>query len=300
MSKKLKQNQLVDLGTYISIIIYITVAAAKLYFASRTASSALYADGLNSASDVISTFIILIGLRLSRKPNDSEHSYGHYRIEQIATLIAAIIMALIGFQALISSFQKLFYTELTPPSLVASVVALASALLISVSAIINFTISKKTKVSASKVIAQNNFSDAITALGAFIAIIAAQFNMPFIDVLASFIISFIILKTAFDIFWESSNNLIDGFDSKQLDSYKEFVLQHDDVKQIVDIKGRMLGNLEVIDITISVQGTLSVNEAHQISDAIESSLEKEYSIHRTHVHVEPYIPIDGPLDTEQK
>ncbi|MGL5042546.1 MAG: cation diffusion facilitator family transporter [Culicoidibacterales bacterium] len=289
MLTKIAHNKLVDFGTTISILCYIIVAIFKLYFANAVGSSALYADGLNSASDVISTFIILVGLYLSRKPNDSEHTYGHYRIEQIATLIAGIIMFLIGAQALLTSFEKIFIPNVQSPSLLAAIIALCSAFLIILSAALNMKIAKLTLVNASKVVAKNNISDALTAFGAFIAIIASQFSMPLIDVVASFIISVVILKTAFEIFWESTNNLIDGFDSNKINAYRDLIVKNPNIKEIKDIKGRMLGNHIVLDITITVDGNLTVNKAHQIADVIESSLNRLYNIHRTHVHIEPFI-----------
>lgn len=290
MEKQANQTErLVNIGGWFSTAAYLLTAILKISFGLVFRSAALYTDGLNSTSDVISTLIIMIGLHFSRKPGDAEHKYGHHRIEQIATLFASFIMLFIGLQSLIDAIKKLFTSDLQAPNLQAAIVAAISIFIMLISASLNQIVAKKTNVQSAAVIAKHNVSDALTAIGAFIAIITSQWNLPVIDPLVSLLIALIILYTAFDIFKDSANSLIDGFDSKNLNRYKAVILSVDGVHDVVDIKGRMLGNIELLDITITVDNRLTVGEAHGIADKVEAALKHTCNVQSTHVHVEPAL-----------
>jgi cation diffusion facilitator family transporter len=287
IKNKSKKTILVDLGLYYSLLTYIIAASTKIFFGSLYNASSLFADGVNSLSDVISSIVIIVGLYLSRKPRDSEHAYGHYRIEQVATIIAAAVMFTIGIQTLINGGQKIFNNTLQTPDIRSIQMALLSVILIASSAIINFYLHKKTNSASSLVIAQNNISDTLTAFGTIIAIGASQFNMPIIDTIASLIIAIIIIKTAINIFLTASNSLIDGFDAELLNTYKTTIEQTSAIQQVIDIRGRMLGNETILDVTITVDSKLSVYDAHIIADSIEHNLQQKHHIAHTNVHIEP-------------
>lgn len=285
-----RKHFLTDLGSYVSIIIYLLTAVAKLVFAALFQSSALFADGLNSASDVVSTLIILVGGKLSRRPKDDNHRYGHKRIEQIAAIVASFIMFYIGIQAFLAGFQKIISPNLEAPNLFAAIVAGVSAALIFGSALFNMQLFKRTKMMSNKVIAKHNISDALTATGAVIAIVSAQLNMPWIDPLASLVIAFFILQTAYEIFMEASNQLIDGFDTTDLARFQELISSVPEVQNIQNLRGRKLGDTINIEVTIQVDGQLSVSEGHEIADKVEQILFAQTDTQHVVVHVEPFLP----------
>lgn len=284
-----KKHLLTDLGSYVSIVIYLVTAVAKIGFANVFQSTALLADGLNSASDVVSTIIILVGAKMSRRPKDEHHRYGHKRIEQIAAIIASFVMFYIGIEAALSGVRKIVSPQLEAPSTLAAGVAFISALLILGSAILNFQLHKKTKMMSNKVIAKHNLSDAMTALGAVIAIIASQLQMPWIDPVASLIIAWFILQTAYEIFMEASNQLIDGFDTKDLQVLQELILKVDGVQGVDQLRGRTLGDTINVEVTIHVDGNLSVSNGHMIADAVEEVLMTQTDVQHVNVHVEPIL-----------
>lgn len=283
-----RKHFLTDLGSYVSIVIYLLTAVAKLVFAAVFQSSALFADGLNSASDVISTLIILIGGKLSRRPRDDNHRYGHKRIEQIAAMVASFIMFYIGIQAFLAGLQKIFSPTLEAPNLLAAVVAGISAALIFGSSLFNFELYKKTNMMSNKVVAKHNLSDALTASGAVIAIVAAQLNMPWIDPLASLVIAFFILQTAYEIFMEASNQLIDGFDTTDLAHFQELISSVPQVENIQNLRGRKLGDTINVEVTIQIDGELSVSQGHEIADSVEQILYSQTDVQHVVVHVEPF------------
>src|SRR5690625_2639550 len=116
-------------GAWISIIAYLFLATVKMIIAQLTNSQALRADGLNNATDVVAAISILIGLRISRKPPDDNHHYGHFRSELIASLVASFIIVTVGFQVIINSFQFIWISDVNQPSMLAGWTALGSAIL---------------------------------------------------------------------------------------------------------------------------------------------------------------------------
>lgn len=282
-----RKHFLTDLGSYVSIVIYLLTAIAKLIFATLFNSAALMADGLNSASDVVSTLIILIGGKLSRRPGDEHHRYGHKRIEQIAAMLASFVMFYIGIQAVVSGIQKVISPQLEAPNMLAAGVAALSAILILGSAYVNFQLYKKTKMMSNKVIAKHNVSDALTAIGAVVAILAAQLNMPWIDPIASLVIAFFILQTAYEIFMEASNQLIDGFDTADLAHFDTLISSIPQVERVQNLRGRTLGDTINVEVTIQVAGDLTVFEGHEIADLVEQILIEQTDVKHVVVHVEP-------------
>lgn len=93
-------------GAWLSLFAYILLSAVKLFIASVSGSQALLADGLNNSTDIIASLAILTGLKISRRPPDSNHSYGHFRAETVAALIASFIMIAVGLQVLYQGVNK--------------------------------------------------------------------------------------------------------------------------------------------------------------------------------------------------
>ncbi|AXI08686.1 transporter [Oceanobacillus zhaokaii] len=276
-------------GAWISIIAYVFLSIMKLLIAQFGNSDALRADGLNNATDVVASIAILVGLKISRKPPDEDHHYGHYRAETIASLFAAFIMMIIGIQVIIDTFLNIIADESSQPDLLTAWTALGAALIMFIVYRYNLNLSKKIDSRALYAAAQDNRSDALVSIGAFIGIIGAQFGLYWLDPLAGLIVGIIICITAWDIFKEATYALTDGFDEKQLDKIKESVLKDRDVKEVVDVKGRLHGNQTLVDVTIRVEPTLNVEESHEITVRIENQLANKYSIYHAHIHIEPYL-----------
>lgn len=275
-------------GAWLSIITYLVLAVVKLVVADIGNSDALRADGLNNATDVIAAVAVLIGLKISRKPPDEDHHYGHYRAETIASLFAAFIMVLIGIQVIISSFQQVASLEAVKPDMLTAWVAIGSAIIMFFVYMYNLKLAKKVQSGALYAAAQDNRSDALVSIGAFIGIIGAQFGLFWLDPLAGLVVGIIICKTAWDIFKDATHTLTDGFDEKQIEEIRASITKDPDVKKVVDVKGRVHGNQSVVDITILVDPQLNVQESHDITDRIENFLATKHTIMYAHIHIEPY------------
>lgn len=278
-----------EIGAWVSIGAYILLSIAKLFIAYLGNSEALRADGLNNTTDIIASVAVLIGLRISRKPPDQDHHYGHMRAETIASLIAAFIMMSVGLQVIWNTLQSLFSGQVEQPSMLTAWTALFSAIAMFGVYFFNFNLSKKVNSHSLKAVAQDNRSDALVSIGAFIGIIGAQFGAFWLDPTAGLIVGVIICKTAWDIFSDATHMLTDGFDIDQLLAIKNEIKKDPAVEMVGDCKARVHGNHVLLEATIHVDPSLSVQESHEIADRIELQLQKEYDIHHSHIHIEPYV-----------
>lgn len=276
-----------ETGAWVSISAYLLLATTKLIFGEYLNSRALFADGLNNTTDIIASVAVLIGLKVSKKPADANHPYGHSRAETIASLIASFVMVTIGIEVIIAAIKALFAKEQITPDVYAGVVALISAGIMFMVYLFNRSLAKKTHSHALMAAAKDNLSDSFVSIGAFIGIIGAQFNLPWLDPLAAIVVGFVIIKTAWDIFFEAAHMLSDGFIPEKLETYKETIIAVKGVKNIKDIKARTYGNKVIIDATIEVDPDLSVIDSHNITERVEDKLREEYNILDVHIHIEP-------------
>jgi cation diffusion facilitator family transporter len=283
----LEQQKRVERGVYISLVAYIFLSIVKLVCGFIFHSDALVADGLNNATDIIASIAVLIGLKISRKPADEDHPYGHLRAETIASMVASFIMVVIGLQVLISSIKKVFKGMETEPSLLAAVTALIGAAVMLGVYFYNIRIANETDSQGLKAAALDNRSDAFVSIGAAVGIFGAQIGLPWLDPAAAIFVGFIIIKTGWDIFSETSHNLSDGFDYEEGKEMEHKILNVDGVENVGELKARRHGNRAIIDVTIKVDPTLNVIESHEITEKIEDTLKEVYNVESIQVHVEP-------------
>jgi cation diffusion facilitator family transporter len=282
--------KLAEKGVWLSIITYLLLAIIKLSVASWGDSLALRSDGLNNTTDVIAAIAVLIGIHISQKPPDKNHRYGHYRAETIAALFAAFIMMFIGIQVIYDTVRQIILFEPVQPDMLTAWTALASAFIMFAVYAYNYRLSKKVKSSALFATAQDNRSDALVSIGAFIGIIGAQFGIFWLDPLAGVIVGIVICKTAFDIFKDATLTLTDAYDEEELELIKESIEVVTEVKKVVDIKGRVHGSQALMEITILVDANLTVEASHRITERIERYLAEKHAVTHAHIHIEPYYP----------
>ena len=275
-------------GAWLSIIVYILLSILKLGVGYIGNSEALRADGLNNTTDVVVSIAVLIGLRISRKPADENHLYGHYRAESVASLIAAIVMTAVGVQIIMNAGRSFLSSNYSQPDMLTSWTALFGALVLLMVFFYNRNLAKKLNSSSLMAAAQDSKSDALVSIGAFIGIIGAKLGAPWLDSFTAIIVGIIIIKTAFSIFRESSTLLTDGFDQNRLALIKRTVEKTEGVLDVKDIKAREHGNKVYVDTTILVNPHLTVVESHKITEDIEKKMLIEHRNTYVLVHIEPY------------
>ncbi|MEK4699561.1 cation diffusion facilitator family transporter [Solibacillus sp. FSL R7-0668] len=277
-------------GAYISIIAYIFLSLLKLIVGYLGDSEALKADGLNNTTDIIASIAVLIGLKISQRPPDDDHRYGHFRAETIASLIASFIMVYVGIEVLKTAVENMMHPINQEPSVLTIVIAIFSAIVMFAVYKYNFALAQKINSSAVKAAAYDNRSDALVSIGTAIGITAAILGFAIIDTITAFVIGIIIIKTAIEIFKEAVFSLTDGFDTELISSIEEHVAEIPRVREVVEVRGRQHGSLILVDITVCVNPNLNVRDSHSITEQIEKAVQQLNPHAMTLVHIEPYDP----------
>lgn len=289
MEEKYNGLKLAERGARVSIIAYISLSCLKLGIGYLSGSKALAADGLNNTTDIVASIAVLIGLKVSRKPADDNHPYGHFRAETISSLIASLIMVAVGLDVLYNAVRAIIFFKAQAPDLISAAVAVFSAAAIYFVYRYNKKIAIKINSSGLMAAAKDNLSDAWVSIGTAVGIGASQFGLPWIDPLTAVIVGILIVKTGFDIFKEASHNLTDGFNKEELNNITQSIKKVPGVKKVKDIRARVHGNNILLDVIVVVSAELSVIEGHKITEMIEENLRNEMDITYTIVHVEPDI-----------
>ncbi|MEK4027615.1 MULTISPECIES: cation diffusion facilitator family transporter [Bacillaceae] len=282
--KDLKQG---EKGAWLSIIAYIFLSILKLSVGYIGHSKALQADGLNNTTDVIASIAILIGLKIARKPPDADHQYGHFRAETIASLIAAFIMISVGFQVLLEAGRSFFLVEEKSPDMLTAWTALFSAGIMYAVYRYNLRLAKKISSQSIMAAAQDNRSDALVSIGAFVGIAGTKFGLNWLDTFTAFIVGLLIIKTAWEIFKQSTHALTDGFDQALVEEIRDTIALVSGVQQVRSVKARMHGNSTLVDVTVTVNPQLNVVDSHLITEQIEEILLEKYNVQYAIVHTEP-------------
>ena len=201
--------KLAERGVWVSIAAYIFLSLLQLGVAQITNSASLLANGFNNVTDILGNIAIVIGLRIARIPSDNDHTYGHWKVESIASLISSFIMFFIGFEVLrqtIVGFIEGSSTEINP---VGAAVALFSAFVMIGVYLYSSRLAKKTQSKALEASSKDNLSDALTSLGTTVAIVAAALHWIWLDRIMALVICGFILKTAYDML--HSHKVLTGY-----------------------------------------------------------------------------------------
>jgi cation diffusion facilitator family transporter len=258
-------------------------------------SPALLADGINSTSDVAYYVVVSLFVRLANKPADDEHPYGHSQLESIGALVVGsfvITTAVAIFWNSVNTIYELWIGEISFQG--ASALALWVALFtVGVKIILTFytrNIGQQTKNASIMALAYDHRNDIFSAGAAVIGITLGRMGYPWVDPLAGALVSLVILRTGIEILRESTADLMDTVPGKALREQIEDLLTPDEqIKQIDEIHAHRFGPYLVINITVCVDGELTVREGDRIATCVELAvLENVASVRRVHVHYHPY------------
>lgn len=277
----------------ISILVNVILSLLKLIAGIVARSGAMVSDAVHSASDVFSTIIVMIGIRISSKESDKEHPYGHERMECVAAIVLAVILFLtglmIGYQGLIKIISGK-YGELGIPGALALWAAVISIVVKEWMYWYTRINAKKINSAALMADAWHHRSDALSSIGSFVGILAARLGFPVMDPIASVIICIFILKAAIDIFKDAISKMVDqSCDEETENRLRKIILSEPGVLAVDLLRTRMFGNKIYVDVEIAAEGSRTLTETHSIAAKVHEKIENEFQdVKHIMVHVNPY------------
>ena len=278
--------------TTLSIIWNIILTIIKIFAGVVGKSSAMIADGLHSASDIISSVGVLIGNRISRAPNDKEHNYGHEKAETLVSFLLAILLILVSLKIGIGGIQSLFHLEdVQIPTVLPLIVSVISIAIKEYQYRITIKVANKINSPALKADAWHHRSDALSSVAAFIGIGGALLGFKALDPLASIAVAFFVAKVGLDILKDSTNELMDySIHPDQESQIKDIANNTNGVINLGELRTRKHGAMAYVDLTICVEKDLTVFEGHEIAHNLEVDiLNNMQFVKGITVHVEPCI-----------
>ena len=276
----------------ITIAVNLVLSLFKLFAGIFARSSALISDAVHSASDVFSTFAVIAGVNIASRNSDKGHQYGHERIEDIFSIMLAVILFATGIGIGVSGIRAIIggdYSHMAVPGTLALVAAAVS--IIVKEAMYHYTMhtAKKINSTALKADAWHHRSDAFSSIGSLAGVIGAKMGIPVCDPIASVIICVFIIKAAWDIFYSAINEVIDrAADDETCAALRKEILSVDGVLGIDDLKTRLFGSKIYVDVEIAADGSQTLFEAHDIAQNVHDKLEREFpKIKHCMVHINP-------------
>lgn len=284
--KTIKKLSLVGIGGN------IVLSAFKLFAGAIGKSNAMVSDGVHSLSDVVATFIAIIGVKMAGKDPDNDHPYGHERFESIASMILGVILAFAGVGIGYAGISKIISGEwknLEIPTFLPLIAAVVS--IVVKEAMFHYTMHHAKRLNSDAFVADawHHRSDAFSSIGSFIGIGAAKLGYPVMDVIASTIICLFILKTAYDIVNDAIKKVLDTSCSPEFEKkIREFIENDEDVEGIDLLMTRQFGNKVYVDCEIAVDRYSTLLDAHNVAERVHDNLEKEFpEIKHIMIHVNP-------------
>ena len=284
--------------TLIGFLANVILTAGKLLAGIFGNSSAIIADGIHSLSDFVSDIVVIFGFRISGKPADTNHNYGHGRFETLSSAVISVVLTIAGFSIAYRGFSNLILflsgKILEAPGIMALIAAFIS---IGIKELLyRYTIIVGKKINSQAIIANawhhrsDAFSSIATSIGIGGAILLGE-NWRVLDPIASLLVSILIIKTGINILKDSINQFLDC--AVDIDTRNEIISISKEVEGIMnlhDLKTRKIGDSISMEFHINVLPELSVYKSHKLTEKLEMKLRKKFG-EKTNIsiHVEPYI-----------
>lgn len=287
-----KERQMVNRVSLVTITGNVVLSIFKLIAGILGRSGAMVSDAIHSMSDVVTTVIAFLGVRMSQKEADKSHPYGHERLECVASLILGITLFAVGCGIGYAGIQNIIgghYEELAVPGFLALAAAIVS--IVVKEAMFWYTRHYASLLNSAAFMADawHHRSDALSSVGSLIGIGGAMLGFPVLDSIASVIICLFILKVAYDTFKDALSKMLDTSCSDEYEkSLSDFILSQKDVIKLDLLHTRMFGNKVYVDAEISVDGDKSLRDAHAIAERVHDGVEKHFpNVKHIMIHVNP-------------
>lgn len=277
--------------SWISTIGNAILSVSKIIVGLWAGSLAVLGDGIDSATDVVISVVMIFTARIMNRPPSKQYVFGYEKAESIATKILSLVIFYAGMQMLISSVVSIFSNETKElPSSVAIYVTVFSIIGKLLLALYQYKQGKKISSSMLTANAVNMRNDVIISCGVLLGLIFTFiFKLPVLDSITGLIISLFIIKSSIGIFIDSNVELMDGV--KDVHVYNEIFEAVEKVPGAGNphrVRSRMIGNLYMITLDIEVDPQMTITQAHKIADSVEKSIKVSIdNVYDILVHVEP-------------
>lgn len=276
----------------VSMIVNIALSVFKLIAGVVANSGAMISDAVHSASDVFSTIIVMIGVKLSGKEADEHHPYGHERLECVAAILLAVLLFATGTGIGYQGFQTLLSGEfkgMKAPGMLALVAAFISIVVKEWMYWYTVIAANKINSGALKADAWHHRSDALSSIGALLGIAGARMGYPYLDSVASIVISVLVMKAAVDIFRDAVEKMIDtSCDRETVKKLRSVIEAQEGVLGISMLTTRMFGSKIYVDVEIEADGDKTLREAHEVAEKVHHAIENYMEdVKHCMVHVNP-------------
>lgn len=278
--------------SWYSIAVNVFLSLGKLAAGLLGHSAAMVSDAIHSASDVFATFIVMAGIRISSRASDEDHQYGHERLECVASILLAVILALTGLGIGYAGIDKILNQDaeaLTVPTLLPLVAAIVS--IVVKEAMYWYTRHYALMLQSDALMADawHHRSDALSSIGSFIGVLGARMGFPLLDPIASVVICLMILQAGYEIFTGAIDKMVDKACSKEEeDSMRSKIVSIPGVEHIDLLHTRQFGSRIFVDVEVSAADNLTLLQSHQIAEDIHHSIEKDFpNVKHCMVHINP-------------
>lgn len=286
--------------SWISTIGNLILSVSKIAIGFISGSLAVMGDGLDSATDVIISIIMIFTARIMNKPPNPKYVYGYEKAESIATKMLSLIIFYAGMQMFFSSVKSIFSSDIKElPSTIAIYVTIFSIIGKLLLALYQYKQGKKINSSMLIANAINMRNDVLISIGVLMGLaFTFIFKLPILDTITGLIISIFILRSSISIFMDSNVELMDGVKDESI--YNKIFEAVENVAGASNphrVRSRMVGNLYMIVMDVEVDGHITLDEAHEIANQVEESIKRKIeNVYDIVVHVEP----KGKCHNEEK
>ncbi|MFC4078323.1 cation diffusion facilitator family transporter [Salinithrix halophila] len=291
-----EQYRLAEKGAWVGILGNLVLAVLKGVVGILFNSRALTADAAHSASDVVGSLAVLIGVRAAKQPPDEDHPYGHGKAESITAIIVAVLLGVVGVEIGLGSVKALF-AEVSAPGWPAVGAAFVSIVVKEGMFQYKYRLGKRIRSQAIIANAWEHRSDVYSSMAALIgiggAIIGEWLGIPalvYSDAVAGILVSILVLKMGYTLARESIHNTLDHIlheeDAEELWKSAAGV---PGVERVDELRAREHGFYVIVDIKVAVKPTISVEEGHHIGKQVKEALMEQFDhVLDVFVHINPY------------
>ena len=263
----------------------IVMMVTKLIVGLSTNSAAIIGDALHSLTDLCNNFIALIALRISEKPSDADHHYGHRKFEQLAVFALAVMLAVVAVELVINAVSH-FGEEVSHSDLGLVIMLLTLAINIGLTVWENYW-ARRLDSDLLHADAKHTLSDVLSTIAVIVGWQLAARGFALADTLVALLVAAIIFYMAIKLFLRAIPILVDS-SLYHPDDLKRIVGNVDQVEAVHQVRARSLREGGSADIVVSVDANLSTMQAHAVTELIEQALHKHFGLDDVIVHVEPH------------